>query len=61
MDETSIYDMITVFFGDQETLARPYDFTKDKNDDLVKAMKASTSCPHCGPTGNRTTGTISWS
>ena len=49
MDETTtILDLITIYFGDQETQARPFDFSKDSKGDLLRPIKASTSCPHCG-------------
>jgi hypothetical protein len=47
-NETTLLDLITVYFGVEETQARPFDFSKDSNGDLVKALKASTSCPYCG-------------
>lgn len=42
------FDLIEVRFGNELTQARPYQFDQDENGNLIKPIKASTICPHCG-------------
>ena len=44
----NLFDLIEVRFGTELIHARPFDFEADEKGDLVKALKASTSCPFCG-------------
>lgn len=46
--DQTIFDLIIIYFGEEETTARPFEFLTDDNDDLIKPIKASTSCPYCG-------------
>lgn len=46
--EQNVYDLVEVTFGDKKTTARPFEFEKDSKDNLVKPLKAITSCPSCG-------------
>lgn len=46
--EKNMYDLVTIFFGDIETQARPFEFTKDDDDNFIEPCKAITTCPKCG-------------
>lgn len=48
MEEQTIFDLIEIYFGDEKTAARPFEFSQDDDGNLIKALKASTSCPYCG-------------
>lgn len=44
----SLFDLIVVNFGDDETYARPFEFEFGSGPDPVKINKISTTCPGCG-------------
>lgn len=44
----NMFDMIPVRFGDRETLARPFDFIQDADENFVAPIKGITTCPYCG-------------
>ena len=46
--EQTIFDLLEVHFGDEVVQARPFEFETDDDDNFIKPLKASTTCPHCG-------------
>jgi len=48
MENESLFDLIEVYFSGEVIQARPYEFDRDENGDLICPTKASTSCPFCG-------------
>lgn len=48
MDNKTVFDLMEVIFGNEETVGRPFEFTEDGDGNFVEAIKVITSCPNCG-------------